>query len=1250
MQKMKKFIFCSIMFLFFFVADALSIKEIEKLSAAATLKKYPDAQSILLYDNQQITFETDGTANDIDDMYQKALTDKGAQNLRSIPLHFNEFYEKYHIEALEIIRNGKVNPIDIKANTKISVDESQMQANIYDPHDKILFVNVPNFIKGDILRLKVRRQTLRPRMKGFFTDITVLQSDDPILYYKVRYNAPEKMPLRSILVKNEVKGTLKKSEEKKDGRLIYTFIAENVPQIIPEPNAPPLYLHSQRVLVSSAEKWEEISKWYDKLCETHLQKITPEMKKFTATLIKDCKTPSEKLRKIFDFVSQEIRYMGVTTETEAPGYEPHDVNITFEKRYGVCRDKAALLAAMLRLADIPAYMTLFYAGAPKDSEVPNNYFNHAVVAAELPGIRGYVLMDPTDENSSELLPAYGANKSYLVARKEGDTLRLSPEVEPNKNRIDINNNWFVSAEGDLSGSSEISFYGINDNIYRDAFANWTKEYTNEFFKIVLNREIKGAEISKIVIYPSNIRDLRQILRVKIDFSVKKFVNSRDNISTLAAHSLYNIFGALTMQLTNRATLAERKHPLQFFSTAAVNETTVITFADKNIRLELPKYSKISSPLFGYEASAVLNQNVLTEKLSMYIGKTLISPAEYSEFIKLLRLAYKEYEQNILIHPISVADSAKNVLFELDKREINFTDARNWTDIYTVKYKILDYAGVKNHAELSVPFDSACENVSLISASVTSPDGKIHQINQSEIHIMDSGKTSSAPAYAPEKILTVKFPHIVPQSVIEYKLEIKHKNMPFFYDTLTFASKNDILLKEIVLKNLPRSFNCSTLPQSLEVIEKGNDITLRKRNIRRIDTEIMQPPLAMFNDSVFCSTINFQEYCSELVRRLNQAAADSPKAKELTLKLIENAKTPTEKLTIIRDFADKQIRSAGPAFNQYNWTFSKADDTLKRSYGNSADRAVLLKAMADAAGFKSEWIARSSLGNPIRKNIYFGNIFRYFQNIYDHLVLLVYDKGKIVGILNENSRFAPVTQDNGRSRISLNLSKRTLQPVTELNRTINKTNMEIIFTVHPDLSATADITYLFYGQSAEEMRRFFTENDQIRQQQFFQKLTADFSRVAEVKTPWKTQDDKNAFKLHVVFSLKGYISQTGNIAVVPIPFINSWTANIPSISDRKTPVWIGSENSNQLSIKIRLPQNYKPTGQIPVNINRSINNIYGYAYNRSMYDNTISINAASVNDIGYIDPQNASAIAQHKKLAASPNLKFIFLERTVSNKK
>ncbi len=1245
MQKMKKIVFCLTLLAFIFTADAVTLTEIKKLSADATLKNYPDAQTILLYDDQQITFEIDGTANDIDDMYQKALTDKGVSNLRSVPLHFNEFYEKYHIETLEIIRNDKVIAIDIKANTRISVDDSQMDANIYDPHNKILFVNVPGMQKNDILHLKVRRETLRPRMKGFFTDITVLQSDDPILCYKVQYNAPEKMPLVSTLVKDEVKGTLKKSVEKKNGRIIYTFTAQNVPQVIPEPNAPPMYLFCQRVLVSSASTWEDISKWYYELCEPHLQKVTPEMKKFTSNLIKDCKTPTEKLRKIFDFVSQQIRYMGVTTETEAPGYEPHDVNVTFEKRYGVCRDKAALLAAMLRLANIPAYMTLFYAGAPKDEEVPNNYFNHAVVAAKLTDSKDYILMDPTDENSTELLPAYGSNKSYLAACKDGDTLRLSPEIAPHKNRIDINNNWFVSADGDLTGSSEISFYGINDNIYRDAFANWTKEYADEFFKSVMNREFAGAKISKSVIYPSNIRDLRQILRIKIDFSVKKFVNSKDNISILPSHSLHNIFGALSMQLGKRTTLSKRNYPLQFFSTAAVNEKTVITFADKNIRLELPEYNKISTPLFNCNINAKLNGNVLSENLSTNLCKTLISPAEYLQLVKSLKDASGELDKNILVHPVSIKKQAKNILIELNRREVNFTDARNWTDICTVRYKVLDYAGVKSYAELAVPFDSACESVSLISASVTAPDGKVHKIAPSEVHIMDSGSTADAPDYAPQKILTVKFPHVVPQATIEYKYEIKHKNMPFFADVFNFASENDTLLKEIILKNLPPSFNCSDIPGSVEVIEKGKNITLRKRNIRRIDVEIAQAPLDMFNDAVFCSVINFQEYCSELVKLLNNAAANAPMTKELTLKLIKNCKTPTEKLTVIRDFADKQIRPAGPAFNDYNWTFTKADDTLKRSYGNSADRAILLKAMTDAAGFKSEWIARSSLGYPINKTPYFGRIFRYFQNVYDSVALLVYDKNKIIGILNVNSRFAPVTQDNGNSYLSLNLSRRQLRPRTEaLKRTVDRKKTDINFTVHPDLSITAEVLYTFSGQSAEQMRRFFAETDRRRQEQFFQQQTNLFSRLATVKKPWRTADEKNSFKLFVTFSLKDYISRTGSCAVLPLPEVDSLYADIPSVSDRKTPIWLNNEHAKELNIKIRLPHNYRPTGKIFVNINRSISNIFGCVYHRALHDNTITVNAVSVNDIGYLDPENAAAVAEYKKMLSSPDLSHIFLTK------
>ena len=125
--------------------------------------------------------------------------------------------------------------------------------------------------------------------------------------------------------------------------------------------------------------------------------------------------------------------MGITTEEEAPGYEPHDVKITFENRYGVCRDKAALLAVMLRLVDVEAFPVIIMVGPKKDEEVPQPFFNHAVTAA-LGDDGKYILMDSTDENTRDIFPSYLQNMSYIVACPEGETLLTSPII-PAKNNL-----------------------------------------------------------------------------------------------------------------------------------------------------------------------------------------------------------------------------------------------------------------------------------------------------------------------------------------------------------------------------------------------------------------------------------------------------------------------------------------------------------------------------------------------------------------------------------------------------------------------------------------------------------------------------------------------------------------------------------------------------------------------------------------------------------------------------------------------
>ena len=95
------------------------------------------------------------------------------------------------------------------------------------------------------------------------------------------------------------------------------------------------------------------------------------MKKIVVELTADARTDMDKIKAMFYYVSKKVRYMGITPEKDRPGFEPHDVNLTFEKKYGVCRDKAALLVSLLRAAGLKAYPVLINVGTKKDQEVPD---------------------------------------------------------------------------------------------------------------------------------------------------------------------------------------------------------------------------------------------------------------------------------------------------------------------------------------------------------------------------------------------------------------------------------------------------------------------------------------------------------------------------------------------------------------------------------------------------------------------------------------------------------------------------------------------------------------------------------------------------------------------------------------------------------------------------------------------------------------------------------------------------------------
>jgi transglutaminase-like putative cysteine protease len=395
-------------------------------------------------------------------------------------------------------------PVDVAANSKETIDDSQMSMNIYDPNSKVLRVNIPQLEIGDMVHSVTRLTIQRAIIPGEFAEVNLFEAPGYIRHMSYDVRAPADKPLRKIVLRDQVKDTVKYTTEKADPNVtVHHWEVTDVPRMFDEPSMPPYENVLQRLLVSTTPDWQFVSKWYWDLSKPHLDAISPEMKQQVAELTADAKTDQEKIHAIFNHVAKKVRYMGLTPEKDRPGFEPHDVSLTFGKKYGVCRDKAALLVSLLRAAGLNAYPVLINVGSKMDPEAPDPFFNHAIVSVDLGG-RNYLLMDPTDENTKDLLPSMDRDQSFLVCRPEGETIKLSPINPPEENMMTIATTGTLNNAGFLEAKSELSFEGVNDNSYREAFAHMKPDDQIRFFERNLKRIMPGARLKSLTLTPQDM--------------------------------------------------------------------------------------------------------------------------------------------------------------------------------------------------------------------------------------------------------------------------------------------------------------------------------------------------------------------------------------------------------------------------------------------------------------------------------------------------------------------------------------------------------------------------------------------------------------------------------------------------------------------------------------------------------------------------------------------------------------------------
>lgn len=618
-----------------FIDKNAVIAELDKI----TKEKYPNADAVLVDDYEKIYYHEDGTSEKFDEVYEKILTEKGKRENKSITLHYSYPYSTVKLLLLEIVgSDGKTTPVDIAKYSKEMIDPSQMQSNIYNPNNKVIKISIPNLEIGDTIHSISYRKTVKARMKNSYSDYFVLEYTNPIKHYVVDITGPKDFPLQNIKLRDEIKGKVKYSKKIEKETINYKWEVKDIPRIFKEPSMPAYHTVVQRLLVSTNPDWEFVSKWYWDLSEPHFE-TSPEMVAKVAELIKGITDRQMKIEAIFQFVSQEIRYMGITIEKEAPGYEPHDAIMTFEKRHGVCRDKAALLVAMLRIAKFAAYPVLIHNGEKKDMEVPAPFFNHAITAVENSD-GTYILMDSTDENTKDIFPAYLCDKSYLVAKPAGEGLKISRIRPATENLVKISTKGELKENGDFSAETKILFDGVNDGAYRGFFLRSKKERRKQLFESRLKSIIPGAKLTSITVLPENLSDMTIPLSVNLKYQASQTLIDGDKINMLTLPWLGTSFGMVNFVLDSTA-LETRKYPFVTGIACGVKEDVEIKTKFEDVKFVSPNYSKISDEKLLWNRNLKFDNSVIKGSNEFYIKGVEFSTKEYL----ILKEALKKIEYN-----------------------------------------------------------------------------------------------------------------------------------------------------------------------------------------------------------------------------------------------------------------------------------------------------------------------------------------------------------------------------------------------------------------------------------------------------------------------------------------------------------------------------------------------------------------------------------------------------------------------------
>lgn len=503
---------------------------------------------------------------------------------------------------------------------------------------RTFYIQLPRLEAGDVVELRYRVDDVTPRNQfaDYFGDVAFMGGLDPMANAEYVLITPS---TRKILVDTHVPG-LEQSTKTQGPVTVHRFFAKEVPRIQPEPSMPQLSEVLPFVHVSTYANWKDLGRWYWGLVKDQFD-LDDETRTLVHKLVKGKTTDIAKVEAIYDWVTKNTRY--VALEFGIYGYKPRRCVQTIARGWGDCKDKATVLATLLREVGVPATMVVVRTQMRGDfrSTLPSFApFDHAI--AYVPSLDLY--LDGTAEHTgvSELPRMDLGAIGLLVNAGDAKLVRL-PEADPDKNFVRRQVRARLAPSGEAKLDLDYATGGF-------VSAEWRRRYHAESTRRDRVNSDIGGEYTGFEIAPgaqgittSNLDDATTPVKISVKGSAATFARHEGSDLSMAVTSS-------TRLTPSFASLSTRTQDVMTLGFSTTEDTVTVELPPGAQIVSAPEPSRADSRFGSYAVEVQKDKDKIIVKSRVSVKVSRIKPPDYPAWRRFCEEADRALSPRLVVHP------------------------------------------------------------------------------------------------------------------------------------------------------------------------------------------------------------------------------------------------------------------------------------------------------------------------------------------------------------------------------------------------------------------------------------------------------------------------------------------------------------------------------------------------------------------------------------------------------------------------